>query len=122
MKKLDTLKKELVNTIHEELTGDLAIALSKSHFDLLEERTGLSKRKLKEIFGIYKPRSRQSHDYTMDKLAEFAGFKSWSDFIKTYSADDFNERLSQKRLIELRKKISVKSFEQKKVQISIMVK
>lgn len=122
MKKLDTLKKELVNTIHEELTGDLAIALSKSHFDLLEERTGLSKRKLKEIFGIYKPRSRQSHDYTMDKLAEFAGFKSWSEFIKTQTTHAVQQALSQKRQTELRKKISIWPEEQKKVQISIIVK
>lgn len=97
MKKLEALKKELVNAIHEELTGDLNIGLSKCHFDLLEERTRLSKRKLKEIFGIYKSRSSKSHDYTMDQLAGFAGYDSWSAFIKTHSLKAHHQSLAQKR-------------------------
>jgi hypothetical protein len=113
----------LVNSIHEDLTGDLAFALSKSHFDLLEERTGLSKRKLKEIFGIYKPRSQSSHEYTMDQLAQFAGYKSWNDFIKSHTSNAIHQSLSQKRQTVLNKKVSIQGGQQQhKVQISILVK
>lgn len=123
MKRLEILKRELVNSIHEDLTGDLAFALCKSHFDLLEDSTGLSKRKLKEVFGIYKPRSQSSHEYTMDKLAEFAGYKSWNDFIKSHTSNAIQPSLAQKRQTVLNKKVSIQGGQQQhKVQISILVK
>jgi uncharacterized protein (DUF1778 family) len=122
MNKLEAIKQKLVHTIHEELTGDLSIDLNKSHFDLLEEATGLSKRKLKEFFGVYKPRSQKSHEYSLDRLAEFAGYKSWSTFIKSHSVSKAQKSLAQHRQIELKKKISIRPEEQKKVQISIVVK
>lgn len=121
MEKLDALKKELVRKIHEDLTGDMEIGLNKYHFELLEEKTGLSNRKLKEIFGIYKKRSLNCHEYTLNKLAEFAGFKDWNDFIKSRSILNQADNLAQKRQTELSKKISLNKKSQKKLKISILV-
>lgn len=121
MEKLDVFKMELVRLIHEDLTGDIEIGLNKYHFELLEKKTGLSNRKLKELFGIYKRRSLKCHEYTLNKLAEFAGFKDWNHFIKSRSILKRENNLAQKRQTELSRKISINKKSQKKVKISILV-
>ena len=78
----EKLEETLMNKVHEKLSGHIEIAMNQIHFEELHQKTGISIRKLKELFGIYKKRSVKSYAYTMSLLTQFIGFSDWNSFVR----------------------------------------
>ena len=117
------LEQELIEKVYEKLTGNIEIELNQIHFEELQRETGISIRKLKELFGIYKKRSEKSYEYTMSKLAQFIGFTNWNAFIRQEVLKG-NLCMGQKKVepIQVKKKIKVDADKMNKIIISVVVR
>lgn len=125
MIELHRLEQELISRVYEKLTGHIEIELNQIHFEQLQRETGISVRKLKELFGIYKKRSEKSYEYTMSKLAQFIGFDNWNTFVKQEALKaSLNTIHNEKRAgpIQVNKKIVLDTDEVSKIVISVVVR
>lgn len=116
------LEQELIEKVYEKLTGNIEIELNQIHFEELQRETGISIRKLKELFGIYKKRSEKSYEYTMSKLAQFIGFANWNAFIRQEVLKGNLWDHKKVEPIQVKKKIKVDADKMNKIIISVVVR
>lgn len=124
MENIELYYERLFNKVQIKLTGHIEMRLNQTHFELLNYRTGISVRKLKELFGIYNKRSETSHEYTLSKLAQYIGFDDWNGFVKSELRKKHNSLVPQKRTkgVSINKKVQINPVTDNKVVISIVIK
>ncbi len=125
MIKKEELEQELMSRVHKKLTGNIKIELNQIHFEQLQIETGISVRKLKELFGIYKKRSEKTYEYSMSKLAQFIGLADWNAFVRQEAIKEsfcFNNKQDKLKPIQVKKKIIVDADKVTKIVISVVVR
>lgn len=118
-------EKALIEKVHLELTGHLGLEPNRMHFEKLQQKTGASVRKLKEMFGVYSKRSKMSHEYTLTKMAQYIGYEDWNSFLKEELTKQTPQALTIKQKnppIKVNKKVEINTKKDKKVIISITIK
>ena len=124
MVNIDVFQEKLFNRVQIKLTGHIEMHLTQTHFEYLHDKTGISVRKLKELFGIYNSRSETSHEYTFSKLAQYLGFENWNDFVKNELRKNKNDLTlpESKKDVHINKKVHFNPKTENKVVISIVIK
>lgn len=118
-------EKALIEKVHLELTGHLDLEPNRLHFEKLQQKTGASIRKLKEMFGVYSKRSKMSHEYTLSKMAQYIGYEDWNDFLKQELIKEAPQALIVKEKappLKVMRKVEINPKKDKKVVISITIK
>lgn len=121
----EKLEEALLTKVHEKLCGHIEIPMNQKHYDCLQRETGISVRKLKELFGIYKRRSAKSYDYTMSMLAQFIGFSDWNSFVRQQMIMEnygLNKPKKMEETIQIKKGVNVDPNKDNKIVISVYVK
>jgi hypothetical protein len=125
MVELEKIEQDLMAKVYLKLTGHLELEMNQMHFEYLHKETGISIRKLKELFGIYKKRSEKSYEYTMSKLAQFIGYNDWNAFVKQKvmkGSAGIEEYTIDQEPIQIARKVSVDLKSENKIVISVVVK
>jgi len=125
MVKKEELEQELMSRVYKKLTGNIEIELNQIHFEQLQRETGISVRKLKELFGIYKKRSEKTYEHSMSKLAQFIGFTDWNTFVRQEALKGilyYNKKQNKQHPIRVKKKIIVDADKVTKIVISVVVR
>lgn len=121
----EKLEETLINKVHEKLSGHIEIAMNQIHFEELHQKTGISIRKLKELFGIYKKRSTKSYAYTMSLLAQFIGFSDWNSFVRhevIKAKCRFPNPQDKEEAIHINKEIEIDPNKDQNITISVYVR
>lgn len=123
MVKKEEMEQELISRVYKKLTGNIDIELNQIHFEQLQRETGISVRKLKELFGTYRKRSEKTYEYSLSKLAQYIGFTDWNTFVKQEALKN-SLCIAQKKNepIQIKKKIIVDNDKVNKIIISVVVR
>jgi hypothetical protein len=119
------LERKLLEIVKEKLVGNNEFQLNQMHFNYLSTKTGIGTRKLKELYGINKKRSKSSYNYILDKLSEFVGFSDWNSFVRNELIKYYynnSQDLNQSNSLTIKRSVDVDRNKENKIIISLYVK
>jgi hypothetical protein len=124
MAEIEKLGKSLLDKVHEKLSGHKEIPMNQSHFECLHRETEIGIRKLKELFGVYKPRSMKSYEHTMTKLAIFLGYSDWNSFMRQEMIKTYYDRhkKGKEETIPIKKRVELDLKKDNRIIISVLVR
>lgn len=125
MMEIEEFESKLLERVREKLCGHVDLKLNQMHFEYLQNKTGISIRKLKELFGFYKKRSSKSYDYILNQLSQFIGFSDWNSFVRNELLKSFHNSSKDSNLdepIQVKRRVELDLNKDHNIVISVFVR